>query len=88
MFGAVAVPQLLLLLLLGGENILRVKGYGLYSGGFQRGLSMMPQNPPQQPEPQHPPKRETSPLGVPTVGMGKDQVFEVLLSDFKIYSFL
>lgn len=33
-----------------------------------------PQTPNPAPEPNHPPKRETSPLYVPTVGVGKDQV--------------
>eukprot|EP01035_Chromulina_nebulosa_P020610 gene20610-26722_t len=39
--------------------------------------------PPNQPEPNHPPKRETQPLPVPTVGIGKDQydVYSRLLKD-------
>ena len=49
---------------------------------LQRGVHMMPQ-PPATPEPQQPPKRETSPLPLPTVGLGKDQtdVFSRLLKD-------
>eukprot|EP01038_Epipyxis_sp_PR26KG_P012937 gene12937-17345_t len=45
------------------------------------GLWMAPPNP--QPEPNQPPKRETSPLSVPTVGLGKDQydVISRLLKD-------
>ena len=35
---------------------------------------MAPTPPPQQPEPNQPPKREIQPLPIPTVGLGKDQV--------------
>lgn len=53
------------------------------AAALQRGLHMMPQPPPATPEPQQPPKRETSPLPLPTVGLGKDQtdVFSRLLKD-------
>ena len=52
------------------------------AAALQRGLHMMPQ-PPATPEPPQPPKRETSPLPLPTVGLGKDQtdVFSRLLKD-------
>lgn len=38
-----------------------------------------PNTPNPQPEPNQPPKRETTPLSVPTVGVGKDQVKFFLL---------
>jgi hypothetical protein len=39
---------------------------------------MAPPNQP-TPDPNHPPKRETNPLSVPMVGLGKDQVKNFLL---------
>ena len=38
----------------------------------------MAPNQPNQPEPNHPPKREVQPLSIPTVGVGKDQVLSQL----------
>lgn len=32
-----------------------------------------------QPEPNQPPKRDTSPISIPTVGMGKDQVSNIII---------
>jgi hypothetical protein len=41
---------------------------------LSRGMRMMPQAPNSPQDPQQPPKRETSPMPLPTVGLGKDQV--------------
>lgn len=41
---------------------------------FSQNIRMAPNQPPNQPDPAHPPKRETQPMSIPTVGVGKDQV--------------
>ena len=42
-----------------------------------------PNQPPPQPDPSHPPRRETTPNPVPLVGLGNDQVNEFIR--FKVF---
>lgn len=69
---------LLVLLCLGAEALVPGAHRGLVlPPSTQRGLAlpvrMAPPNQPQEPNPSAPPKRETAPPPLPTVGLGKDQ---------------
>lgn len=71
MFG---MSPLILLLMLGlSESLFIPSARNLILPNGNAGVYMAPPNQPNQPEPNHPPKRETSPPPLPTVGLGKDQ---------------